>query len=126
MNQEPTVLDYLKSLFRGKPLAIPSLEETPQVPELAQEPLPEQPAEVFRVSTPAAIPERSSPRITLPWRSLLALAIALAAQISLQPRPNRTWIPGVILYLMAAGWLVWAAWKGEWTQIGRASCRGRG
>ncbi len=125
MNQEPTVLDYLKSLIRGKPLAIPSLEETPQVPQPTQEPLPEQLAEVFRVSTPAAIPERASPRITLPWRSLLALAIALAAQISLQPRPNRTWIPGVILYLVAAGWLVWAAWKGEWTPADLPEADGR-
>jgi hypothetical protein len=115
MNQEPTVLDYVKSLFRGKPLAIPLLEETTRVPVATQELLPEPPVEVSRAPVPASSTDRTSPRITLPWRSLLALVFALAAQISLQPRPDRTWIPGVILYLVAAGWLVWAAWKGEWT-----------
>jgi len=115
MNREPTVLDYVKSLFKGKPLAIPSPEEAPQTAQLLSEP----PQEQFVAAEEEAAPsEASSPRtpgVAFPWRSLLALGIALAAQISLQPRPNRIWLPGVILYLCAAGWLAWAAWKGEWT-----------
>jgi len=117
MNREPSVLDYVKSLLRGKPLTIPSPAETlPIAPAIAEQPeeLPEeQPASIEEQVTPALAPR--SPRYVLPWRSLLALGIALAAQISLQPRPNRAWVPGVILYLLAAGWLVWAALKGEWT-----------
>ncbi len=43
-------------------------------------------------------------RLGLPWR----------LRFPYNRDPNRTWLPGVILYLCAAGWLVWAAWKGEW------------
>ena len=103
----------LKSLFRGKPLAIPSPDETPQETQPLEEQLPQQPVAMDEQVSPA--PEHRKPGLTLPWRSLVALGIALVAQISLQPRPNRAWIPGVILYLFAAGWLVWAAWKGEWS-----------
>ena len=114
MNREPTVLDYVKSLFRGKPLAIPSPDEAPQ----ATQPLSEPPQEQLVVADEQAAPDETpglrTPGVAFPWRSLLALGIALAAQISLQPRPNRTWLPGVILYICAAGWLAWAAWKGEW------------
>jgi len=114
MNREPTVLDYVKSLFRGKPLAIPSPDEAPQ----ATQPLSEPPQEQLVVADEQAAPDETpglrTPEVAFPWRSLLALGIALAAQISLQPRPNRTWLLGVILYICAAGWLAWAAWKGEW------------
>jgi len=114
MNREPTVLDYVKSLFRGKPLAIPSPEEAPQATQPLSE-LPQEPLGVASEQTTAeGTPSERTLRIAFPWRSLLALGIALAAQISLQPRPNRTWLPGVILYICAAVWLVWAAWKGEW------------
>jgi hypothetical protein len=114
MNREPSVLDYVKSLFRGKPLAIPSPEEAPQETQPISEPLQEQFVVADEQAAPEGTPGPRIPGIAFPWRSLLALGIALAAQISLQPRPNRTWLPGVILYLCAAGWLAWAAWKGEW------------
>ena len=115
MNREPSVLDYVKSLFRGKPIAIPSADESTQVPQLIKEQPQEQPAMVDESIAPSPEPEAHSQRFTLPWRSLLTLGLALAAQILLQPRPDRTWIPGVILYLLAAGCLVWAVWKGEWS-----------
>ncbi len=126
MNREPSVLDYLKSLLRGKPLAIPSPEETPQSiqpditmphmpvetgaaePHLPSAALPAQPAA-------SAVPSARLQGLSLPWRSLLALGLALAAQLSLQPRPDRQWLPGLMLYILAAGWLAWAAWRGEWS-----------
>ena len=115
MNREPSVLDFLKSLLRGKPIPIPSAEEPPQ----PTQPMPEQPqvglVESEEEPAPIQPPAKPPARVTLPWRSLLALAIALVAQISLQPRPNRTWIPGLILYLLAAGVLIWAAWRREWS-----------
>jgi hypothetical protein len=58
--------------------------------------------------------ERVRAKVVLPWRSLLALLIAFVAQVSLQPRPNRPWLPGVILYLLAGGILIWATWRKEW------------
>jgi hypothetical protein len=126
MNREPSVLDYLKSLLRGKPLAIPSSEKTPQLTQsdgeklqpqaemvtgTAHEPHETVPAQ----SEPVVKPETRLQKISLPWRSLIALGLAIAAQISLQPRPDREWLSGVILYALAAGWLAWAAWRGEWS-----------
>lgn len=116
MNQGPSVLDYVKSLLRGKPLAIPFPEQVaPGEPQRRIEGVEEgQLADEASAST-APSPEQHPLRLNLPWRPLLALFIALAAQVTLQPRPDRAWLPGAILYLLAAGMLIWAAWKDEWT-----------
>jgi Dolichyl-phosphate-mannose-protein mannosyltransferase len=129
MNREPTVLDYVKSLFRGKPLPIPPPQETilppPQAKEEPQqlvqgqpqelpEPAAEQPEPLAEQFVPKASLAVQKARLALPWLSFLALFIALAAQVSLQPRANRSWFAGVILYLLAAGLVVWSACKGEW------------
>jgi hypothetical protein len=115
MNREPTVLDYVKSLLRGKPLAIPSPEEPPLPPESIAE-QPQGPIETPAVQLVAAnAPAPRPARVFIPWRALLALGFALIAQLSLQPRPDRTWLLGVILYVLAAGWLAVSASKGEWS-----------
>lgn len=121
MNREPTVLDYVKSLLRGKPLAIPSPEEVLEPPRPAIEPA-QAPIETTapnqtptEIPTPITLPVPSPQGVSLPWRSLVALGLALAAQISLQPGPDRTWLPGVILYALAASWLIWSTWKDEWS-----------
>ena len=36
------------------------------------------------------------------------------AQISLEPRPYRTWILGLFLYLIAVACLIWSTWRGGW------------
>jgi 4-amino-4-deoxy-L-arabinose transferase-like glycosyltransferase len=114
MNREPTVLDYVKSLFRGKPLAIPAIQETPEIPLESGEQPHEQPVAIEEQSTPPQEPKSRPPGVFSPWRSLVALGLALVAQLSLLPRPNRSWILGVILYILAAGWLAWASYKREW------------
>lgn len=48
-----------------------------------------------------------------PWRSLLALVFALAAQASIEP-PNRQAPFAMALYFMAAGAAGWAYFKDEW------------
>ncbi len=114
MNREPTVLDFVKSLLRGKLLAIPTLQETPAVPQPVMEGLPEQHETVEQGPVPAQEAPEPSSRVKFPWRSLLALGVALVAQLTLLPRPNRSWILGVILYILAAGGLVYASWRSEW------------
>ncbi len=114
MNREPTVLDFIKSLFRGKLLAIPARQETPEISQPPIEAAQAQPEVVAEQPSPAQEPQNIPPRIKFPWRSLLALGLALVAQLALLPRPNRSWVLGVILYALAAGWLVYSSWKGEW------------
>jgi hypothetical protein len=113
MNREPTVLDFVKSLLRGKPLAIPDLEQPTDEAQPASESSEASPQEIAVEEEIPRAEEKPSIAINLPWRSLLALGLALLAQISLMPRPNRAWIPGLILYMIAAGVLVWAVLKGE-------------
>jgi hypothetical protein len=122
MNHEPTVLDYIKSLFKGKPLQIPAEEEKVQPPQQAEKetPQPEQaqiqelPEPTAEQAVPEVSPKVQAVRSSLPWLSFLALLVALVAQISLQPRPNRSWFAGAILYVLAAGLVAWSTWRGEW------------
>jgi hypothetical protein len=114
MNREPTVLDFVKSLLRGKSLAIPELQESPEVSQPPTEQPQEQPVRAGEMAILEETPEHAAAGVIFPWRALLALGIALLAQFSLMPRPDRAWIPGVILYLFSACMLVWSVIKGEW------------
>ena len=122
MNREPSVLDYLKSLFKGKPLAIPSPEEIVQPSRQAEEEpqqqaqtQPQEQAEPVARQSPLQVkPEAQAVRLVLPWVSFLAFFLALVAQVSLQPRANRSWVVGVVVYLLAGGLVVWSTWRGEW------------
>lgn len=123
MNDELTVLDYFKALltpWRGAPPPIPPLEmnepaekaaaQPPEVPVPVEEPVfaKEEPS-----TPPVEIVEEQSK--VFPWRSVIALGLALAAQISLEPGPDRSWGLGVIVYAISAALLVWANLKGEWS-----------
>jgi hypothetical protein len=93
---EPSLLDYLKSklrLGRGEPLDIPA------------------PAKENQTEAPQLSSLWTSP--TWPWRSLLALLLALIAQRTFEPPPGSPW-PGLLLYLLAFGTLAWAYQRGEW------------
>jgi hypothetical protein len=48
-----------------------------------------------------------------PWRSVLALFLALGAQALLEP-PNRQLNISLALYILAAGVCIWAYFKNEW------------
>jgi hypothetical protein len=123
MDDELTVLDYVKALltpWRGAPPPIPSLEISeeselnaspePDAYRQAEEPILNQ---VEIIDEPPGIEEERAP--FFPWRSFVALGLALAAQISLEPGPDRTWILGLGLYVTSAAIIVWANIKGEWS-----------
>jgi hypothetical protein len=114
MNHEPTVLDFIKSLLKGKPLPIPSPGEAAGPPQHVEEKPQKQPELADEQIVPSPAPVPLSPPVALPWLSFLALGIALVAQLSLQPRPTRSWHTGLILYGLAAGLLIWSTWKSEW------------
>jgi Dolichyl-phosphate-mannose-protein mannosyltransferase len=110
MNEEPSVLDYIKS--RLTPWKYPAVKLPPQEPaslELLSEPqAPEQP-QIQAPSGPLPTPLRRP----WPWRTLLAVAVALIAQRSLEPGPNRSLGFALVIYLLSAVLLAWAFWTGE-------------
>jgi hypothetical protein len=123
-NDEPSVLDYLKSRLkfwkRAGKVELPS-EPTPPGPEKPEEPAP--PVHEFET---APIPVQPEPGHTAethqaaallsrpwPWRSLLALALALAAQRLFEPPGKAS--AGLYLYLLSAAFLGWAILRREWT-----------
>lgn len=98
---EPTVLDWVRSVIRRRPIRIPR-------------PLPERagPAEI----RPATPPEPREPFLRLTAARLrlpTALLLALTAQLGLEQRTPNT-AGSAVLYLMAAGLVAWAFWAGDW------------
>jgi hypothetical protein len=130
---EPSVLDYVKSLFRfgnGERIRIPFEEEslfdgkvekkeslfdgTPRLQTL--EDVQVEPSFVEAPSTdfqpvPETLKERSF--TPFPWRSLLAFLLAWIAQRTFEP-PHTTTEFGVAVYIAAFSLLGWAIYRGEW------------
>jgi hypothetical protein len=138
--EEPSVLDYVKSLFRfgkGGRIQIPLFAEEEKESQPA-EPISRQPADIpqpsaFRLPRIASQPAEFHPfdnaqdkpsflEATLhpskptpfPWRSLLAILFALFGQNTFEPPPNGAPL-GYAFYLAAFGLLGWAIFRGEWT-----------
>ncbi len=135
-SREPTVLDYLKSLLsfgRGRRIRIPTPEAEEVEPAIASaavpqavDPLAAQPvapaltpgatssAAVTAAETlPAARPAAAAVA-AIPWRSILALILALLAQHFYEP-PHPSAVAGTTIYALALALLVWAAVRGDWT-----------
>lgn len=105
---EPSVLDLLLSkLNAARGRAMPPLEGSAGPDSLSTN----SSQEVSAVPAPAKAAVKAAP---WPWRSLLAVGLALFAQVSLEPSPQRTWITAVILYALAFGFLALAYWRNEW------------
>jgi len=107
--QEPSVLDYLKSLFRfgsGEWIQLPDFVDEEQQLAVSGQPL-------VSSDQPATF-KPSNIQTPFPWRSVLALLLALLGQKLFEPPP--TTIPlGVAFYIMALSMLGWAIYRGEWT-----------
>lgn len=99
---EPSVLDYVKSLFRFGGERI-QLEEQPLVVSGQQLTVDDQP-ETF---------EPSNHQTPFPWRSLLALLFALIGQNTFEPPPTTSPL-GYAFYIAAFALLGWAIHHGEW------------
>jgi len=129
--EEPSVLDYLKAKltpWRGQKIEIPPAEgegesvssggsESPMAQETAariEGAAPPTQLVAPLIDTLARPQTGVITRPVLPWRSLLAVLLAIIAQLSLQPSTGRAGLPGALLYLMAAACLAWAYLRGEW------------
>jgi len=114
-NEEPSLLDYLKSrlkfwergqkveLIAPEPTSLQSVEgespvTQPEMLEIAGKPL-----------------EKTAQLGHWPWRSLLALFFALIGQRAFEPSPNRPVIIGLVLYGFGLAWLILAYLRKEWT-----------
>jgi hypothetical protein len=133
MPEEPSLLDYLKSRLkfwdnrpkveipRAPDLQLrPELEQLEQAPvvvpeSIAAEPITVQVEQPSALESPQAHPAQ---RNHWPWRSLLALALALLAQRAWEPVPNRTANVGLVLYALSLAFLVWASLRQEWGLTG--------
>ena len=113
--EEPSVLDYIKSLltpWKRTRIEIPA--SITGEAELAEEPLQEpQPVvpETKEVEPEAVAEPRAS--FAFPWRALLALSLALAAQWSFS-QPVRNPFLGTTLLILSLLTIVWAYMRGEW------------
>lgn len=108
---EPTVLDLYKSVtkdWRSFFNFIRSLWDARHRAELDR-------ALAYEVANPLPeqFPEEPVRANHFPWRSVLALFLALIAQTLLEP-PNRQVNIALALYILAAGFCIWAYFKTEW------------
>ncbi len=123
--EEPSVLDYLKAKlmpWHGPAPDIPKKGSDGEADGVIQAKLETAPTGVVQtkeeqepqISAVSKTGERESSRATSwPWRSLTGMALALAAQISLEPGPERTWLIGAVLYILAIIFLIWASLRSE-------------
>ncbi len=61
--------------------------------------------------------ETSVDKKVIPWLSLIALILALLAQLTFEPSPGRSPWPGIVFYVGSFGFLVAAIIKGEWRLV---------
>jgi hypothetical protein len=112
--QEPSLLDYLKSRLRfwdrGAKIELNASEPSAGMP-VKEESSSSRQEILEKMGEPAAtrVPTR-----TLPWRSLFALAFALLGERAFEPSPARTALPGLVFYGFALAWLILAYVYKEW------------
>lgn len=110
---EPTVLDYFKSIFKDWASFTAFLRAWADRADTTQ--MVETSAPVVETeSAPAPPTDNHQPSTILPWRSLLALMLALVAQRYFEPATQSAMF-GVPLYIAAFALALWAFLRGEWT-----------
>ncbi len=127
MDHEPSILDYLLSkiqFWKKTGIQIPKssmpvfdestglIEEKILIEEEDQSTKDEGELEPSKESVVSNLSTVKSP---FPWRVFLALCIALVAQLSLEPKVNRSWLPGAVLYLISGGLLIWSILRNEFS-----------
>jgi hypothetical protein len=104
--EEQSVLDYLKERLSLRRLFHP--EESDLTDQESADAL----QSVEAVETSSSFISFES-LVKFPWRSLLALLLAILAQVQLEP-PAQNFVIGIALYAAAAVLLVWALFMKEW------------
>jgi hypothetical protein len=118
---EPSVLDYLKAKLTPWRGPAPKVPVTPPPADQKGDDVFWSPPNEETLTGDSAIAAGSIPKAhaqVLPWRTTSALFLALAAQSSLEPGPERTWVLGTILYGLSFILIGWAYFSQEWTPPG--------
>ena len=128
----PTVLDYVKAKltpWRGPAPAIPKRDAEDLEADgghASASAMPPETSVDITADTPLAKAEGQVPPVaeagaftltglsTLPWRSVLAVFLAILGQRALEP-PDRSVPLGIAFYLLGIGFLLWSYRRGEWT-----------
>jgi hypothetical protein len=110
---EPTVLDWVKSLFRLKPIPIPDSVDVEEQEELSLPPL-EMKSVIEEIQPDLETSVRSEPiRISAKQLRLpAAIFLGFLAQFALELRFGNVFI-AVAIYLVAGLLVGWAAWSGD-------------
>ncbi|HSB90890.1 MAG TPA: glycosyltransferase family 39 protein [Anaerolineales bacterium] len=107
-SREPSVLDWFKSLFRLRPMAIPKAEQPAPAPPV------EVPVEPSRPPRPITrVLELGQLRLPA------ALVLALLGQATFEAAPTRDRMPaaGIVLYLAAAALTAWGLWRHDLARL---------
>jgi hypothetical protein len=109
--EEPSVLDYLKAKLSFGRIRLPetSWKDAPEISDEGE-------TTSETETTSALMPEPAAAPISatgFPWRTGFAFVLAIIAQILLEP-PGRSVTLAVVLYVVAATWLMYALKIGEW------------
>jgi 4-amino-4-deoxy-L-arabinose transferase-like glycosyltransferase len=113
---EPTVLDYFKSIFKSRDsfsAFLRAWSDSADTTSLVKTSPSESGASPAATTSELPITNYQS-LSSFPWRSLLALFIALIAQRAFEP-PAQSYTFGTGLYLIALGLGIWAFLRGELT-----------
>ena len=115
---EPTVLDLFKSVTKDLPSFVAflrSLWDSSRRVEIERSVITEleQTGSATGREFAPATGGTGSSSPALPWRSLLALLLALYAQTTLEP-PSRTVGLALPVYVLAMGLTIWSWFRGEW------------
>ena len=112
MDQEPSVLDFIKARIRFWQHKIfdPSAVDRADTEDIKY--WMEKTADPVQTSIDQASTE--PPRL-YPWQVLLVLVLGLLGQLSLEPHQTgeRTWQVGVFLYILAGLLLIWISWQNK-------------
>jgi hypothetical protein len=118
---EPSVLDYVKSLFRfrrGERIRLADSDQQLAISgeqlAVSEKPEESQPGTFQPFDGAQGKPSNLQPVTPFPWRSLLALLFALLGQNTFEPPPTTSPL-GYAFYIVAFALLGWAIYRGEWT-----------
>jgi len=117
MDQEPSVLDYVKARMRNWSRQVSdSNAEAQEIGTKEPEFLTESAELPTAVVSTESAPIDSPLRFSFPWRVLLVLILGLVAQLSLEPHQGseRSWQTGFFLYILASLILIGMNWRQEW------------